>query len=371
MATPITGPFYRTIQYPGPTTSLGFTPVRFYKWSSTYKQAKPFDRPLAYELRVNEVVHFFAEDRSRYADVSSAPSKDTGHISDTINKCYSKFVDAAKYHDSLWATNLLEAGSAMEMITGRLTQALRASRAIRRFDFLEAGRILRLPSGEMKKVQKRVSKRKSAKDFGANWLEFHFGWDPLMADIHEALETFVDPYPVYNTVRVSTGLSKKWSTTTASGPRSFTTVTNCSMSAELWVSNPNALLMNQMGFINPASIVWEAIPFSFVVDWFSNVGQVLSSYTDLVGLSMKNARTTSIQTLTRSETNDGWYNVWDPISKKYVYKYVLLSTAGFKSFYMDRAASITGPTLAIKPFKGFSAVRGLTAASLLVQFLGK
>lgn len=38
-----------------------------------------------------------------------------------------------------------------------------------------------------------------------------------------------------------------------------------------------ATLLRSFGLNNPAAVVWEAIPFSFVVDWFVNVGDALKS----------------------------------------------------------------------------------------------
>jgi hypothetical protein len=142
------------------------------------------------------------------------------------------------------------------------------------------------------------------------------------------------------------------------------------MGAEFTVNNPNTLLMNQMGFINPASIAWEAVPFSFVVDWFANVGQVLNSATDFVGLSMKNPFTTKFQHIVQDVVAAGTYPVYYNYPHVHsVLEWITLYIAKYESVYVTRTTSITGPVLALKPFKGFSPIRGLTAASLLVQTL--
>jgi hypothetical protein len=41
-------------------------------------------------------------------------------------------------------------------------------------------------------------------------------------------------------------------------------------------------LIHAFGVNRVASIIWEAIPFSFVVDWFVNVGDVIRSYEDML-----------------------------------------------------------------------------------------
>lgn len=42
--------------------------------------------------------------------------------------------------------------------------------------------------------------------------------------------------------------------------------------------------LNQLGMLNPASLVWELIPFSFVLDWFIPVGSMLGALTAPAGL---------------------------------------------------------------------------------------
>jgi hypothetical protein len=39
-----------------------------------------------------------------------------------------------------------------------------------------------------------------------------------------------------------------------------------------------------LGFTNPLNVVWELVPFSFVVDWFLPIGDFLNSLSDLHGL---------------------------------------------------------------------------------------
>lgn len=45
--------------------------------------------------------------------------------------------------------------------------------------------------------------------------------------------------------------------------------------------------LNRLGLTNPKGIVWELIPFSFVVDWFLPIGPWLSSLTSLDYLTVK------------------------------------------------------------------------------------
>jgi hypothetical protein len=67
-----------------------------------------------------------------------------------------------------------------------------------------------------------------------------------------------------------------------------------------------------MGVVNPLSIAWEVIPFSFVVDWFIPVGQVLEACTATMGLSFVDSWTSEHLGYTlQSKGNLGRLNAWD------------------------------------------------------------
>ena len=47
--------------------------------------------------------------------------------------------------------------------------------------------------------------------------------------------------------------------------------------------------LEQFGVLNPASVAWELTPFSFVVDWFVNIGSFLRQFGDTAGLGIEHA----------------------------------------------------------------------------------
>lgn len=79
--------------------------------------------------------------------------------------------------------------------------------------------------------------------------------------------------------------------------------------ATVYIDNPNLALANQLGFVNPATVAWELVPFSFLVDWFVPVGRFLSTWTDFAGYQFLEPTTTRYVTttyvFTKSNSRDG------------------------------------------------------------------
>lgn len=144
------------------------------------------------------------------------------------------------------------------------------------------------------------------------FLEGIFGWLPLLGDIHGAAQALANPIPTGDWLRFcasdasATGgippgfdsyKSLKWSTTTKC---------RVTMACKVSIDNPNVWLLNKLGLINPAVVIWDLIPWSFVVGFFGNVNQVLSSYTAFAGLNVSDASTTVRWDVTETWTVRNW-----------------------------------------------------------------
>lgn len=120
------------------------------------------------------------------------------------------------------------------------------------------------------------------------------------------------------------------------------------------VSDPNLYLANQLGFVNPLTVIWETIPFSFLLDWVSNVSQFLAQYSEFYGLSLTQQTTTHLL----DHVDTSWYGA-NPVR-------VNATTVWWT---WRRTAGISKPALQLRPLRGLSPTRGLTAAALLLQQL--
>lgn len=124
------------------------------------------------------------------------------------------------------------------------------------------------------------------------YLEGIFGWVPLFQDIYNAYTVLSDLSPPVRPVKVrpTQSLSRGIAYTNTRG------VTLTSMGVQVGGSlrcvNPNLALLERLGLVNPAAIAWDAVPYSFVINWVLPVGGFLKSLSDMVGWEELNAFTT-------------------------------------------------------------------------------
>lgn len=140
----------------------------------------------------------------------------------------------------------------------------------------------------------KLSPAAAASKAGKAWLTWNFGIKPTLGSIYELMELLEKPYPP---IKVSAAASVKNQKVIekdmADAQIGFkgcqvTISHGCRIAGELTISNPNLYLLNQLGLANPGSVLWEATPFSWLLDYMVNIGQVIQSYTDLVGVTLGN-----------------------------------------------------------------------------------
>lgn len=199
------------------------------------------------------------------------------------------------------AVTMAEWNESLSMIAQRGSQLVRAARALRRGRFKKFTRELRV---NPKRKHRNLTRKQVINDFSGLWLEYSFGWSPLLGDIYAAGEAISEPIPYDKYIgRGNESVVVSTSNANFTVDERFTTVGRCEQGAQVQVINPNLYLLQQMGVANPLLVAWEVIPFSFLVDWVFDVSSFLGSLTDQLGLDLTKTYTTySMRGVTVSQT---------------------------------------------------------------------
>lgn len=149
-----------------------------------------------------------------------------------------------------------------------------------------------------KKMRKYLSKsyRDLLRDgvdrrIASKYLEYVYGLKPLMQDIH-SLSELAKEYGKTPLLLNGRGRSTRLLSNGDTGYSQYQMWRNIRGEAKTRVSlwarvDPQfsgTRTLNQLGLANPASLVWELIPYSFCVDWILPVGPVLQALTAPAGL---------------------------------------------------------------------------------------
>lgn len=132
------------------------------------------------------------------------------------------------------------------------------------------------------------------KKFSANWLQFQYGVQPLYFDMIGSIKELEaaairGQYFFKVSVRGRARDSFTEVTNQYGAHRPITRITNQEES-QRWTCyyTVDGNLVKQasaLGFTNPVALAWELVPYSFVIDWFINVGDWLGQLDTLSGVN--------------------------------------------------------------------------------------
>jgi hypothetical protein len=190
-----------------------------------------------------------------------------------------------------------EASKTINHITHTATRIYDAMRAFKRGNLRQVAIHLGLTPGTAHK----------------SWLEYKYGWMPLLMDVKGAAEHFAQ-HQVGRPLRITSSKKKtvpfSWTRRVdygliygSSTQHGFYTETikgtyDVRVKLVADVTNPQLSTLQQLGLTNPALIAWELVPFSFVFDWFVSVGDYLTGLTALNGLTLKRTMRSNTNVLT-------------------------------------------------------------------------
>jgi len=150
------------------------------------------------------------------------------------------------------------------------------------------------------------------------FLEYIYGWKPLVDSMYDAQEYMKQKSETAKAVLKATGRSRRtyehvWEGGGGAAKHSVVALVKSQTEYLCSLERPKAFRLAGLGLSNPALIVWELVPFSFVIDWFIPIGNVLDAYSYNPALEfVEGFRSWSIEwthTLTYSPPGWSWYDV--------------------------------------------------------------
>lgn len=312
-------------------------------------------------------------------DLRSSDFADRPPSTRLVNKLYGKLREEIVGPKGELLTSAVEWKTSLDMISGRVRTLGSAFLAIKKFQFRKAAKILRISTpSKFKNLSK--AQAKSQKLLPTNvWLEYWMGWAPMCGDVAHAMNTLTTG-PAESSRHFRVGVAEEWTyqygyetyyygRLETKWVRSFRYKMQYSAYGEVLVTNHNKNLANQLGLTNPALTAWQILPFSFMIDWFANIGTVIGSLTDFENLTFRNTGTASKLTVDATMTGRWLAMRYDPNNQPV---FLEINTSGFRDISKRSPGSLPSPRFNIQALNRLSLTRAATSVSLLVEiFLRK
>lgn len=240
---------------------------------------------------------------------------DPGDIGTAANKATRRFVQ-----NSGLGISIVESPQAARLIGRRARTLYQSIRLLGKGKFSEFAQLMRSSTGynisdkHIQAAQKRFGHgRYTEKRASAAWLEFSFGWTPFFQSIYDSVNVALS-YEKYDTHRRSASDKK----------------TRVGFSAD--IVHRQRYNLNQLGLLNPAEILWDRRPLSFVIDWFLPITTLLRIASANAGLSRIHGWST--QEKSKSTFTRGI------LAKEHVLFYRKLHTFGFSNVFVAPSNSL-------------------------------
>lgn len=181
-----------------------------------------------------------------------------------------------------------------------------------------------LDKAKGRKSKDSRSKQSLGSFISENWLAYRYGWTPLLRTIDDAYKAIAVPsYSQRQTARgssegpkttVSDTLVESDSFYTPSLARTNTAQRSC-RSGVLYTHRFSTSDRFGLSLQELPSAIWELFPYSFVADWFLNIGDYIRAMTPKVGVRVLSSWTTiqdvvdqkGVLTMTPSQTGQYTY----------------------------------------------------------------
>jgi len=161
----------------------------------------------------------------------------------------------------------------VDMVVDTCGKLGRSAMALRKGNFALAARQLGVsPRGSHKSSLQGLTHE----DASALWLELQYGWKPLLSDVYDLHKRFVENTAAPRKQCFQASKSFRKFQQYGQGSYLHAVIQTDSESYKIVaVFNESVSVPRSLGLVDPASILWEICPWSFVADWFLPIGSYL------------------------------------------------------------------------------------------------
>lgn len=257
----------------------------------------------------------------------------------------SKMLNKFKGHELNLGVSLAEVDKLADTVLGTLRNLVYGLDDLRKLRFTAFARRF----GTRPPRKDRVDKLRLL-DISGRFLEMRYAWQPAIQDVYESAKAFE---------QLSSGPRQSYTRTTKRRERKVTYFTNYGVGSQVVEAKRTYLFemyeemgfARQLGLSNPASILWERLPWSFVIDWFIPIGTYLELVGQIPFMKGRWCRTSSIKW-----TASGVISTAFPGAPFLVV--APLPDGDWERFHLERSISAAAPPVPKPTFKVAGAVQG-------------
>lgn len=221
---------------------------------------------------------------SCFGGVSMEPESDPSLDANDQIRLIDRLRQRVIQHDFNAAIAIGESHKSFDMIGKRATQLAHLVRGLRHGDVSAIKKALNWTSANTHlspRFRKRLERvgamphgNRRLKKTNSLFLELEYGWRPLMYDLYEGA------------IAVSKALEGPKFFAFRAGIKKYTPIQNSMCDSghvftkkqiRMVMSQPETASIDDYGLRDPASLVWELLPYSFVVDWAIPIGKYLQA----------------------------------------------------------------------------------------------
>lgn len=225
---------------------------------------------------------------TNFYDGMAVPALPERYSSGLESRAVVKALNKLKDQKVNLAVALAERAETAELLVNTLAGLTKAANSLRRGDMRGVAKGLGL---------RKVPKGPRGEKFFDKWLEYQYGWDPLLQDVYGAVSALHqadqdDPkrYTVTVSARVKDSNESRRTVTSSGGWKTYSeykTLEGAFVRLDYYLENPFLASLSALGITNPALVVWERVPSSFMIDWVIPIGNYLSAFDATLGYKFR------------------------------------------------------------------------------------